>query len=105
MKPMTEERKRRRALERTFPKCACGATIGKVRVDLGFNNCSRCQTTADHVENDIRQLSACIDCGEIHEETNGHCPACQSEHTGEVRVVMRALVARVRVLADKLDEF
>jgi hypothetical protein len=40
-------RKARRMLERTFPKCSCGATLGLYAVENGLPECSRCRDMAE----------------------------------------------------------
>jgi hypothetical protein len=40
-------RDERRRLEATYPKCACGCTIGKQRHEEGETQCRQCQAVTD----------------------------------------------------------
>lgn len=46
--PLSRSERRRR--EASFPKCGCGATIGKDRSEEGATCCRRCQELIDQVE-------------------------------------------------------
>lgn len=54
---LRELKARRRFLEASYPKCACGSTIGKDRCEAGHEDCQRCATRKAEVS-EVEQLRA-----------------------------------------------
>lgn len=89
-----EEKQARRELERSYPKCACGNTLGIAAVQVGEGRCARCRDVMTLRES---QLLACRECGKVGHVGSGFnayyfggdvdidCTGCGS-HTGPAMI-------------------
>lgn len=66
-------REERRALEATFPKCPCGATLGLERSKAGVKECRRClpddklngTDTLSLLQNQARSIASARDASDV----------------------------------------
>ena len=81
----------RRAREATFPKCACGNTLGLAAVEAATDKCKRCVDVAKRAKESLHGCRTCGASGTVPEDFDKNsfggdiditCLACGSSNTG-----------------------